>query len=243
MEIGPMAYVGPRCILHDRVRIGAQAMVEKDTEVGEDTYIYPNAYVGCDPQDVSYGGEQSRLIIGKRNKIREFTNIGRGTAKEELLTVIGDDNLIMAGVHIAHDCRLGNNIIMANYAAAAGHVRIEDHAFISALVGIHQFVRIGAQCMISASGKISKDVPPFCTVDSDAIIGMNIVGMRRRDVSAAARTELKKAVRILTDRSIPFDQLQERFAELEQFDEIKQFAAFITHSKRSIIRKAGREED
>ncbi|MDR2869604.1 MAG: acyl-ACP--UDP-N-acetylglucosamine O-acyltransferase [Deferribacteraceae bacterium] len=243
VEIGPMAYVGPRCILHKGVRIGAQAMVETDTEIGEDTYIYPNAYVGCDPQDVSYGGEQSRLVIGKRNKIREFTNISRGTAKEELLTEIGDDNLIMAGVHVAHDCRLGSNIIIANYTALTGHVRVADSAFISGFVGVHQFVRIGTQSMIASHSRVGKDVPPYCTIHDNAIAGLTIIGLRRRNVSSDARAELKKAMRLIIDLGVPFDTLPAKLAELEQFEEIKHFVDFVQSSKRGMIRRFRNEDE
>jgi UDP-N-acetylglucosamine acyltransferase len=232
-----MAYVGPRCILHDNVRIGAQAMVETDTEIGEGTYIYPKAYVGCDPQDVSYGGEQSRLVIGKNNKIREFTNINRGTAKENLVTTIGDNNLIMAGVHIAHDCQVGSNIIIANYTALSGHVHVADSAFISGYVGVHQFVRIGTQSMISALSRVGQDVPPFTTIYDNAIVGLNIIGMRRRNVPAEVRTELKKALHLLLDLGNKLDSLPAKFAELAQSEELKQFAEFIHTSKRGVIRR------
>ena len=241
-EIGPMAYVGPECIIHPRVNVGAKATVECYTEIGEDTVLSPNAHVGGAPQDIGYKGEPTKLIIGKRNIIREFCTIHRATMKEDLITVVGDDCYLMSGVHIAHDCKIGNSVIMANYATLGGHTQVDDYAFVSGLVGVHQFVRMGTMAMIAALARVGKDIPPYCIAYNDAIVGLNVVAMRRHGVSAAARAEIKKAVKILTDNSILFEDLPAKFAELEQLDEIITFSEFVKRSKRSILRNLGTEE-
>ncbi|GAB7140180.1 acyl-ACP--UDP-N-acetylglucosamine O-acyltransferase [Deferribacterales bacterium RsTz2092] len=242
-EIGQMAYVGPRCIIHSGVKVGAKATVEVDTEVGEGTYVYPNAHIGGDPQDVSYRGEPSKLIIGKRNKIREFVTMHRATNKEDGTTVVGDDNLFMAYVCISHDCKIGSRTIMANCATLAGHVHVADDAVISGLIGIHQFVHIGELAMVAALSRISKDVPPYCTVLHNNIVSMNTIGLRRHGVDEHARAELKKAFEIFIDKNILVKDLPSRFAELEQTREVKVFSDFVTQSKRSVIRNFGRPLD
>jgi UDP-N-acetylglucosamine acyltransferase len=240
-EIGPMAYIGAGCRIHDRVKIGVHAVIEKNTEIEEGTVVFPSVCIGCAPQDIGYKDEDTYVKIGKNNIIREFVTIHRATAKEDLFTEIGDNCYLMATVHIAHDCKLGNNIIMANGASISGHVRVGDNTVFSGLLGVHQFVRVGTMAMLSGLSRISKDVPAYCTAYNDAIEGLNTVGLRRNGVSAEVRAELKRALRIFLDRKIPVDEARERLAELTQYPEIKIFRDSCSDSKRGVIRKGGGE--
>lgn len=241
VQIGPMAYVGPGCVLHSGVVIGAKATVELNTEIGENTVLSPNAHVGGAPQDIGYKGEPTRLIIGKNNIIREFVTIHRATTKEDGVTVVGDNCYFMIASHIAHDCKIGNGVIVTNCATLAGHIHVDDFAVISGLVGVHQFTRIGKMAMISALSRVGKDVPPYCTVFNDSIQGLNVVGMRRHNISAANRSELKKALQIFTDKSLLLEDAKEELSKLNQTDEIVEFRHFIEKSKRGIIRNTGKE--
>ncbi len=238
VEVGPLVYIGPHCILHEGVKIGAKATVECHTEIGAGTLLSPNAHVGGAPQDIAYKGEATKVKIGKNCVIREFSTIHRATVKEDWLTEIGDSCYIMASAHVAHDCKVGNNVILAGYAALSGHVHVGDYVFISGLVGVHQFVRIGESAMVSAVSRTGKDVLPYCIVLDDTIVNLNIVGMRRRGFPAEVRSEIKKAVQIFTDKSLLLAEAKDKLAELEQYPEIVTIREFIENSKRGIIRNA-----
>ncbi len=237
VEIGPFAYVGPRCVLHSGVKIGMRAIVEKDCEIGRGTIICPNAYVGGEPQDFGYKGEQTKIKIGENNTIREFVTVHRATVKENWETLIGNNCYLMAYSHIAHDCVLGNHVTLANSATLSGHVHVGDYAFISGLTGVHQFVHIGTSCMIAALSRISKDTPAFTTVFNDDVIGLNIVGLRRRGISAEVRTALKKALHIFLDKGLRLEDAKKELEQLEQYPEIVIFRESLENSKRGIIRK------
>ncbi|MDR0453560.1 MAG: acyl-ACP--UDP-N-acetylglucosamine O-acyltransferase [Deferribacteraceae bacterium] len=238
VEVGALAYIGPHCILHEKVKIGAKATVECYSEIGAGTCLSPNAHVGGAPQDISYKDEATRLKIGENCVIREFSTIHRASVKDDWLTEVGDNCYVMASAHIAHDCKVGNNVTLAGYSALSGHVRVDEHVFISGLVGIHQFVRIGVGAMVSAVSRTGKDVLPYCIALDDAIVSLNIVGMRRRGFSAQLRTEIKKAVHIFTNKSLLLTEVKEKLTELEQYPEIIIIRNFIENSKRGIIRNA-----
>jgi UDP-N-acetylglucosamine acyltransferase len=235
-EIGPYAYIGPGCKISDGVKVGIRAIIECNTTIGENTVISPNAHVAGAPQDLGYKGEDTFVEIGKNCVIREFSTIHRATTKENLVTRIGDNCYIMASAHVAHDCVLGNEVIMASYSALSGHVHVGDYTFISGFVGVHQFARIGTMVMVAGMSRISKDVPSYCTVFSNSLEGLNVVGLRRRGVKAEARAELKKALAILQDKSCTFEEAKEKMKELEEYPEVLNFRDFLENSKRGIIR-------
>jgi UDP-N-acetylglucosamine acyltransferase len=236
-EIGAFVYIGAGSLIRDHVKIGAHAVIEGNTEIGEGTEIFPCACIGCAPQDIGYKGEETYVKIGKNNVIREFATIHRATVKASKVTEIGDNCYLMANVHIAHDCKLGNNIIMANGACLSGHVQVGDSAVFSGILGVHQFVRIGTMAMISGLSRISKDVPAYCTAYDDKIEGLNVIGLRRNGISSEVRAELKKALKIFLDKSITVNEAHTRLAELVQYDEIKIFLDSCKDSIRGVIRK------
>jgi UDP-N-acetylglucosamine acyltransferase len=243
VEVGFGAYIGAGCKLNSGVKIGAKATVECYTEIGEGTLLSPNAHIGGAPQDISYRGEETRLIVGKNNVIREFATMHRASTKEDGVTIVGDNNYFMAYSHIAHDCRIGNNTIIAGGSQISGHIKIDDFVFISGLVGMHQFIKIGKMAMVSALSRTGKDVPPFCTALNDVIISLNVVAMRRNGIKADARAEIKKAVGILTDKSLSLANVDEKLQELTQFQEIIEFREFVgLEHKRGLVRTASWEE-
>jgi UDP-N-acetylglucosamine acyltransferase len=193
VELGADVKIGPYCVLtgnvklHDRVELISHVTMSGNTEVGEDTTIFPFASIGHVTQDRKYKGEPSTLTIGKRNTIREYVTMQAGTAPPSgiMKTVVGDGCLFMAGTHVAHDCVLGNNIIMANLATLAGHIIVEDNVIIGGLSAIHQFVRIGQGAIIGGMSAVERDVIPYGSVKGDRayIAGVNFVGMKRRGFS------------------------------------------------------------
>jgi UDP-N-acetylglucosamine acyltransferase len=238
VEVAPYAYVGHGVVLHAGVRIGMNAFVERDTEIGEGSILFPGVCVGTEPQDLSYKGEKTRVEIGKNTTLREYVTVNRASAKENYLTKIGDNCYLMAYSHVAHDCELGDGVIMANNTSLSGHVHVGDHAFISGLVGVHQFVRIGKHAMVAALSRVGRDVPAYCTVFNDDIMGLNIVGLRRHKISAEVRAELKKALAIFTDKNLLADEARMKLAELAQYPEIEAFRASVEKSKRGVVRNS-----
>lgn len=239
-EIDADAYIGKNCIIGDNVKIGFRAIVECNTEIGEGTVLSPNAHVGGAPQDYSYKGEDTKLIIGKNCVIREFAPIHRATTKEEWKTVIGDKCYIMALSHIGHDCVFGNEITLVGSALIPGHVHVDDYAVISGYAGVHQGVRIGTMAMAAGQCHASMDVPPYCIIGNEnnkgKIEGLNVVGMRRRGVKPETVRELKKALTIFLDKSMLLEEAKLKLAELTQYEEIKKFRNFLEGSKRGITR-------
>ncbi|MBZ4672341.1 acyl-ACP--UDP-N-acetylglucosamine O-acyltransferase [Deferrivibrio essentukiensis] len=237
--IGPNVFIGKNCIIHDNVQIGVNSVIEENTEIKKGTILSPNVHVGGAPQDLSYKGEDTKLVIGENCRIREFTTIHRASTKEDWITEVGNNCFIMNSVHIAHDCKVGNNVIMTSYAALAGHTHVGDKAVISGLTGTHQFVRIGKMAMVGGMSRIVKDVPPFCLIEGNPAIvhGLNIVGLRRNGVGPEARSSLKKALAIFLDRSL---LLEDAIAEIEKLagcDEVVEFCEFLKSSKRGITRR------
>ena len=216
-ELDETVGVGAYSIVREHVRIGAgtsvgpHCVIEGHTTIGRDNRIWQFASIGADPQDKKYAGEPTELHIGDRNTIREFCTFNTGTAQDAGATRIGSDNWIMAYVHIAHDCRLGDDIILANNATLGGHVQLGDHVFIGGLTGVHQFVKIGAHAMAGFASAVTQDVPPFMTVDGNplAVRGFNAVGLKRRGFDSARLAAVKQMHRLLYRASLTFEQSRE----------------------------------
>lgn len=182
VSVGAYAVIGPHVEIGAGTTIGAHCVVEGHTRIGCDNRIFQFASLGAQPQDKKYAGEPTRLVIGDRNTVREFCTFNTGTVQDQGVTAIGDDNWIMAYVHVAHDCVVGSHTILANNATLAGHVHVGDHVILGGLTGVHQFTKVGAHAMAGFASHISQDVPPFMMVDGNplAVRGFNIEGLRRR---------------------------------------------------------------
>ncbi|MCY3878496.1 MAG: acyl-ACP--UDP-N-acetylglucosamine O-acyltransferase [Rhodobacteraceae bacterium] len=204
--IGPFCVVGAKVTLRPRVVLKSHAVVSGQTEVGEDTVIFPFACVGEVPQDLKYNGESTELRIGKRNRIREGATLNIGTRGGGGLTSVGDDCLFMTGAHVGHDCRVGDRVIMANQSALGGHCVIGDRVIIGGLSGIHQFVRIGVGAIIGAVCIVRRDVIPYGHVQGPGaeLSGLNLIGLRRQKEDRRAVAELQTAYRRLTESTEPF---------------------------------------
>ncbi len=204
-ELGSNVAVGPFCVVGGDVRLGdsvvlrSHVVVEGHTKVGGETEIYPFASIGLQPQDMKFSGEVSRLVIGERNTIREHVTMNPGTEGGGLVTEVGADCLFMIGAHVAHDCKLGDFVIMVNNATLAGHVVVGDYAIIGGLAAVHQFVRIGPHAMVGGMSGIENDVIPYGSTIGDRarLSGLNVVGLRRRDFSKESIHQLRAAYRML----------------------------------------------
>ena len=244
-EIDEGVRIGPFTAVAAGVRIGAGTVVESNvsiggpTTIGRDNHIHSFAAIGGPPQDVSWKGETTRLEIGDRNVIREFVTFNRGTLKEDGVTRIGSDNLIMAYVHIAHDCMVGDHIILANNTTLAGHVHVHDHAICGGLTAVHQFCTLGSYCYIGHGGAVLRDVPPYVIMSEYPIRprGINKVGLERHGFSAERIKAIRQAYRVLYRMDLPLDEARARLAE-EGGDnpDIQRLLEFIDGSRRSIAR-------
>jgi UDP-N-acetylglucosamine acyltransferase len=235
VEIGPYAVIKDNVKIGPRVKILANAYIGQWTEIGEDSEVHMGAVIGHLPQDFSFKKKKSHLIIGKRNIIREYVTIHRGT-EEGSSTIIGDDNFIMGFAHIAHDCKLGNNIVIANTSALSGYVEIEDKAFISAYAAIHQFVRIGAISMIAAQSRVIKDAPPYMLLKGESTVyGINVVGLRRAGFSQETRNKIKRAHRILYRSGYKLSEVIEELEKAHLGEEVQHLIDFLKKkSKRGL---------
>lgn len=228
------AYVGPKVVLGNNVHVKQGARILGNTSIGENTVIYSYACIGDIPQDISYTPDQEGgLIIGANCVLREFVTISSGTAKGDGYTRVGDNAFIMAYVHIAHDCLLGKNVIMANSATLAGHVQIGDYSVIGGLTPIHQFVKIGESCMIAGASALGQDVVPFCLVEGNRAIikGLNIVGLKRRFPKEEI-VAIRSAYRVLFKGSIK-DNAKELLSKTNN-ENVKKMCTFILENKRGI---------
>jgi len=218
VEIGPYAVIEDNVKIAPRVKILANAYICEWTEIGEDSEIHMGAVIGHLPQDLAFRKKITYLKIGKRNVIREYVTIHRGT-HEGSSTVIGDDNFIMGFVHIGHNCQIGNNVVICNASALSGYVEVEDRAFISGYSLIHQFVRIGAISMLSPRTRLRKDVPPYMllspTRGKDSVYGINVTGLRRAGFSQGVRSGIKRAYKIIYRSGL---KLPDAISELESRD-------------------------
>ncbi len=208
VSVGPYAVIGPHVRVGAGTTIGPHCVIEGHTRIGSDNRIFQFASIGAAPQDKKYAGEPTRLEIGHGNTIREFVTINTGTVQDEGVTRLGDDNWIMAYVHIAHDCVLGNQITMANNATLAGHVEVGDWATVGGLTGVLQRMRIGAHTMVGFASHVGKDVPPFMVVDGNplAVRAVNLVGLRRRDFSAERLAAIRDMHKIIYRQGKTLDE-------------------------------------
>jgi UDP-N-acetylglucosamine acyltransferase len=239
-EIGPCCTIGADVEIGARTRLMAHVYVEGPTWIGEDNIFFPYSTVGVAPQDLKYKGERSETRIGSRNRIREFVTIHRGTQGGGLVTSIGDDNLLMAYVHVAHDVRIGSHTILGNGVGFAGHVTVGDWAVIEPFSGVHQFCRIGRHAIVGAATIVTQDVMPYSMTVSEReakSFGANRVGLERRGFPAATRDALHKAFRLLTRAGLNTSQAIERIrAEVEPCAEIDELVEFIGASQRGVIK-------
>lgn len=239
VRIGPFAIIGPEVRIGKGTEIGPHVVIKGPTTIGCDNHIFQFASIGEDPQDKKYAGEATRLEIGDRNKIREFTTIHRGTAQDAGITSIGSDNLLMAYTHVAHDCRIGDQAILANAASLGGHVHIGDYAILGGFTIVHQFSHIGAHSFCAMGSVITRDVPPYVTVGGHPAEprGINAEGLRRRGFSADAVGRIKKAYKLLYKSKLRLEEAAEAIRELaKESDEVAIIPEFIDQSGRSIIR-------
>ena len=238
----PDARIGPYVVIEEDVvigagcEIGAHTVIKKFTSLGCRNQIAEHAVLGGEPQDVKYKGETSSLVIGDNNLIREYVTIHRASGEGEV-TRVGSRNFLMIGVHIAHNCEIGDDNIFANGAALAGHITVEDHVFLSSNVGAHQFVRMGRYAMVGGKSKIVQDVLPFFITDGNPprVRGLNTVGLRRAGFSSEQRNALKEAYRLLFRAGIP---LEEALSTMEQINDehVRHLANFIRNSRRGFSR-------
>lgn len=234
------AYIGKNCVIGENVKVGYNAVIQSNTTVGEGTTVYANAHIGGDPQDYSYSGQDTKLVIGKNCMIREFATVHRASTKEDVWeTRVGDNCFIMAYAHVAHDCKLENNVTMTSFAALGGHCRIGAFCIVGGFAGCHQFVRVGRMAMLGGGSIITKDIPPYVMVAGNpaAIEGLNSVGLKRRGVTPEARMELKRALSVYSDLNNKMADVPDKLAGLEQFEEVRIFADFLRDSKRSFTRR------
>jgi UDP-N-acetylglucosamine acyltransferase len=234
--VGARAIIGPGVRIGDGTEVGPGVLVERNTEIGADCRLHYGAVLGTDPQDLKFQGEDTWLRVGDRTQIREYATLNRGTSASGQ-TVVGSDCLLMAYVHVAHDCVLGDHIIISNGTQMAGHVTIDDWAIISGLAAMHQFVRIGRHAFIGGLSRIAQDVAPFCRVSGNPpkIYGLNTVGLERRGFPPESRAALKKAYRMLFHSELNLSQALVRVRnELPMEGEVGEFIEFIESSERGV---------
>lgn len=239
-EIGPYCIIGAEVEIGVRTRLMANVYVEGVTHIGDDNIFYPNSTVGVASQDLKYKGERAETRIGSRNKIREFVSIHRGTQGGGLVTEIGDDNLVMAYAHVAHDVRIGNHTQLGNAVTFAGHVIVEDWAVIEAFSGVHQFCRIGTHAFVGGYSVVTKDVLPYSMTVSpreSKVFGENKVGLERRGFTKESIESLHKAFRLLTKSGLNTTQAVERIrAEVAECPEVCALLTFMERSERGFIK-------
>lgn len=239
VEVGPNVVIGPDVKLHEKVRIGPGVVIAGVTSIGPETVVHAYATIGATPQDLKYKNEPTRCIVGARNQIREYVNISVGTVTGHQQTVIGDDNLIMAYTHIAHDCIIGNRCIFANGVQIAGHVEIGNYVVFGGMSGGHQFCRFGDYAMIAAGSIVVQDVVPYAMVHGDhaAINGLNVVGLRRAGYTGPIMESIKAMNRILFKSNLTLEQaIQEIKTTIPDSEQKAAFVKFITTGKRGLCR-------
>jgi UDP-N-acetylglucosamine acyltransferase len=244
-KIGEGVVIGPYSVIGADVEIGANSwigphvVINGPTTIGSDNKIHQFASIGEAPQDLKYDGEPTRLAIGDRNTIRECVTINRGTASGGGLTRVGSDNLLMAYIHIAHDCQIGNHVIFSNNASLAGHAHVGDYVILSGFTLVHQFCAIGDYAFTGMGSAIAKDVPPYLMISGNpaAPHGLNKVGLKRRGFSDQQIRNLTRVYKILYRQGLSLDEAKQQIAQMATtHEEVRRFTDFLKQSKRSIIR-------
>lgn len=266
MKIHPTAVISPAAQLHESVTVGPYAVIEDGATIGADTEIGSHALIsgrttigarntigpftciGTPPQDLKYKNEPTEVVIGDDNKIREYVSIHRGTAGDRKVTTIGNNNLLMAYVHVAHDCVLGDHIVLANGVTLGGHIHIDSKAIIGGIVAIHQFSRIGAYAYIGGMSGINKDIPPYVIVSGMRkqmkVLGINRVGLKRGGYDDETILQLGRAYKIIFRKPelLLEDALERTLTEIPDCEPVKTLVQFFRDSKRGVVRKGGDEE-
>jgi UDP-N-acetylglucosamine acyltransferase len=239
VEVGPYSIIGANVHIGSGTVIGPHVVIQPHVEIGPDCHIFQYASIGAVPQALKFQGEETYVKIGRGTVVREFVTVNRGTGFGGEITEVGEENFLMAYVHIAHDCKTGRNVILANNATLAGHIVIEDFVTVGGLVAIHQFVRIGNYAYIGGKSAVVKDIPPYVIAAGDRakLHGLNSVGLKRHGFSQETLSSLKKAYRIIFRIGLTLNEAIERVkAEVEQVPEINDLIRFIKSSERGITR-------
>jgi UDP-N-acetylglucosamine acyltransferase len=244
-RVGAGARIGPFAVVGEHVEVGAEteirshAVIEGPTTLGPRNIVFPFASLGTAPQDLKWRGEPTTLHIGEGNQFREFTTVNRGTVGGGGKTRIGDHNLFMAYVHVAHDCAVGSRTVFANNATLAGHVVVDDFVVLGGMAAIGQFVRIGESAFLGAGAMVSLDVPPYCLAQGDRarLLGLNVVGLRRRGISKDRIHELQSAYRIAFRSGLTLEEACSRISdEIAESPEVQRFVRFLRSSEKGITR-------
>lgn len=235
-SVGPFAIIGPNVTIGAGSRVFAHAVIERDTQVGERSRIHYGAVIGGDPQDLKFEGESTVCLIGSDTVIREYVTVNRGT-RALGRTQIGDGCLLMAYVHVAHDCQVGDGVILSNAVNLAGHVTIDEQAIIGGMTPVHQFTRIGAHAFVGGASRVQKDIPPYVKAAGNPaqLFGLNSVGLDRRGFPENVKNELKRAYRLFFNSKLNISQAKARAQqELHPYPEIVRFLTFISESERGV---------
>ncbi|MGH7718019.1 MAG: acyl-ACP--UDP-N-acetylglucosamine O-acyltransferase [Gemmatimonadaceae bacterium] len=237
VEIGPYAVIGEDCVLGDGCALGARVTLERHVRLGSNVRVGVGSVLGSDPQDLKYRGEATTVEIGDGSVLREMVTVNRGTA-HSMRTIVGRNCFLMSYSHVAHDCHLGDGVMMANAVQLSGHVTIEDRVIISGMSGVHQFVRVGAFAFVGGLSKVVKDVPPYLkAVGNPAkLYGLNSVGLQRNNFDPDVLRELKRAYRLFFRSELNLSQALERArTELVDYPEVRRFLEFVDNSQRGVV--------
>ena len=242
-EIGAYSIIGANVVIGARTRVGPHVVIDGKTSIGEDNVFYQFSSIGAPPQDKKYAGEPTRLEIGDRNTIREFCTFNRGTVQDVGVTRLGNDNWMMAYVHLAHDCQIGNHTIFANNAQLAGHVQVDDWAIMGGFSNVHQFCKIGAHAMVGMSTSLTQDVPPYVILSGNPAQahGINSEGLKRRGFSRDAITAIRHAYKVLYKSGLTLEEAKAALHAQEQSEpefaaELKLIRDFLQNVSRGIVR-------
>ncbi|HJU90322.1 MAG TPA: acyl-ACP--UDP-N-acetylglucosamine O-acyltransferase [Gemmatimonadaceae bacterium] len=237
VQVGPYAMIGEDCIIGDGCVIAARAVLERHVRLANNVKVGIGSILGGDPQDLKFGGETTTVEIGEGTVIREYTTINRGTS-QSMKTTVGRGAFVMSYVHLAHDCHVGDGVILVNGTQLAGHVVIEPRAILAGLTAVHQFVKIGAHAFIGGCSRVAKDIPPYIKAVGNPVklYGLNSVGLQRHGFDPAVMRELKRAYRLFFRSELNLSQARQRAEqELEMYPEVKHFLSFVDNSDRGLV--------